>query len=129
MAATEKVGTGSRDLEKAADEFALNPEKLKGLTAAYKKVTDALGEVDAAVRTKVSSEPHLTEVDELLAVAALSESLREWFPVDPEMTSVRGTVLVPKVMTESKPAAEKPVEATDKSFDVLFKELLAKLAK
>jgi hypothetical protein len=123
------VSAGADELSKAAAGFVLTSEKLQDLTTAYKKVTSALGDVDSAVRKVVKAEALLKEVDDLLAVAALSESLREWFPVDPEMTSIRGTVLVPKAMTDKKPDPPKPEKPEDKSFDVLLKELLAHLAK
>ena len=120
---------GAAELRTATAEFAMTTEKLEKLTKAYRKVTDALAKVDAAVRTKVTDDVYLKDVDDLLAVAALSESLREWFPVDPEMTSVRGTVLVPRTMTEKKPEAPESEKPEDKSLDVLLKELLAHLAK
>ncbi|MGX5772073.1 hypothetical protein ACWKWN_15080 [Microbacterium trichothecenolyticum] len=107
----------------------MTTEKLEKLTKAYRMVTDALTKVDAAVRTKVTDDVYLKDVDNLLAVAALSESLREWFPVDPEMMSVRGTVLVPMLMTQKKPEGPKPEKPEDKSLDVLLKELLAHLAE
>ena len=129
VTAAKEVSAGAAELETAAGAFALSTNELESLTKAYLKVTDALAKVDAAVRAEVTSNDYVKDVHDLLAVAALSESLREWFPVDPELTSVRGTVLVPKVMAEKKPEAAKPKKPEDKSLDVLLKELLAHLAK
>ncbi len=127
--AARNVSSGAGRLKVAAVDFALATPELERLTEAYVDTVAALSEVDAAVRDLVEGSPYLKDVDDLLAVAALSESLREWFPVDPEMTSVRNTVLVPRAMTDTKVEPPDPQKATDKSLDVLFKELLAKLAK
>mgnify|MGYP003583134829 FL=1 len=126
--AAKAVTTAATVLATEADTFDLTTEKLTSLTQAYRQVTDALSQVDAEVRKKVTDDVHLKDVDSLLAVAALSESLREWFPVDPEMTSVRGTVLVPQAMTAKKPPAPEQGKPEDESFDALLKKLLAHLA-
>lgn len=129
VTAARKVSDSAEALTNAAGDFAVTTEKLKDLEEGYRKVIASLADVDAAVRAKVTDDAYLKDIGDLLAVAALSESLREWFPVDPEMTSVRGTVLVPQVMAQTKPEAPKTEKPEDQSLDVLLKRLLAHLAK
>ncbi|MDQ7878325.1 hypothetical protein Q9R08_10105 [Microbacterium sp. QXD-8] len=123
------VRDAAAGLPTAVAGFALTDEKLREVATAYNGILAALGDFDALLRDQVKGDPLAKSINELLPVAALSEGLREWFPVDPEMTVVRGTVLVPAGMTAKKadPAPEKKAE--EESMVVLVKRLLGHLTE
>jgi hypothetical protein len=128
-AAEEVSAAATSLLDAVPDDFDLTLDRLKAVETAHQAITRKLAEFDNEMRAVVVQDDHLAVIQQLLAVAALSESLREWFPVDPEMTSVRDTVLIPGTMTAPKPEPEPPTEPDELSLDVLMKRLLAHLAK
>lgn len=107
----------------------LTTEKLQAITRAYGAVTADVGAVDSAIRALVDKDPVAKSIRELLPVASLNESLRAWFPVDPEMTAVQGTLLVPQMMTEKEPEPEPEKKPEKESIWTLLKRLLAHLAE
>jgi hypothetical protein len=128
IAAAAAVQDAAAELPPAVAGFAVTDEKLRGVATAYNGILAALGDFDALLRAEVKDDPLAESINRLLPVAALSDGLREWFPVDPEMTVVRGTVLVPPGMTAKKadPAPEKKAE--EESLVVLVKRLLGHLS-
>jgi hypothetical protein len=83
----------------------------------------------AAMRALVGADPVAASLRSLLAVSATSDGIREWFPVDPEMTSVRGSILAPFTMTAAKKEEPEPKKPDDEDLGVLVKRLVAKLAE
>ena len=140
-----KAETAKADDEKRwRDSVTQHQDAVKALEAAtepaataIKKAADAYTDVLTAVRaystvflTRLSeADPLAASISELLPVAALSESVREWFPVDPEMTPLRGTVLVPAAMTAKKKDADPAPDPDDVDLAVLVKRFLAHLSK
>ncbi|WP_457101139.1 hypothetical protein [Microbacterium sp. P5_E9] len=65
----------------------------------------------------------------LLTVAAVSPGVREWFPVDPEMSAISNTPVVPATMTAPPEEPASPQDPTKESLENLLKKLLAHLAQ
>ncbi|WP_194397513.1 hypothetical protein [Microbacterium atlanticum] len=124
-AAAQAVTAAASEIPRASE---LTTSSLTDIRDAHDRVTKALAEFDAAVRDRVKDDPLAESIAKLLSVAAVSESLREWFPVDPEMTPVRGTVLVPQIMSSKKPEAPPAKKPEDEDLAVLVKRLLGHLA-
>jgi hypothetical protein len=107
------------------------PQANKGTkdTPAHDDMSRQIATLKVTARHLVDTDTVAASILELLSLAAISDAVREWFPVDPEMTSARGTLLVPATMTAKKKPKPVATPPDDEDIIVLAKRLLAHLAK
>ncbi|GAA1057425.1 hypothetical protein GCM10017608_16050 [Agromyces luteolus] len=118
------VDAADQSAERAIRELA--DKERAPLTAAREKTTATSTAVRGLVDDRLNLERSLYK---LLLVSAREEENRQWYPVDPEMAKVRAAGIAPRELTPEAKEAPKPVKPEDQSYEVLVKQLLARIAK
>jgi hypothetical protein len=107
---------------------ALPDSEAKATPDHQKKLDDARELLIQRAREFARLEPVAASLVALFEVAALRPENREWFPVDPELASVRDSIIVPAKMTdgdEPEPPATAATAESDDELTMLLKRLLA----